>query len=269
MTKKILVILIVIGTLNNCSDDDTCIANEQSSALVVDKIFDYNYNLLAEYFYNENNQLIKRERIDDGVLVSEYEFEYVDNRISKIEYLDHNYPQFNHTIFIFYNQQGQIIRDETHQYENIISINDYTYNANGRIQEISRFSEGFNTTHTYIYNNTENVEQVVSLIPEFDEGGTPTGNFIETSFGYDYDNGLKPDFGIGKVFQIEPLPAFGAEAVFEKNSSQNNMIKNLSTGTQWLYTYNENDQVETIETIWDGIETEEPILLRLEYKEVN
>lgn len=266
--KSILTLLTIVILGSSCSDDDNPNIITENSRPLVNKIYDYNNNLVAEYFYNENNQLIKRNTTING-FSTEYTLKYENNRILQIDYKDFTYPQFNHSIHVFYNSQGQIIKDEKHQYGNIIETNDYTYYENGNIKDCIRVIEGLNATYTYTYNVKNNIEQVLAHIPEFDEGGTPTGNNIEIVFDYEYDTVSRPDFGIGKIFQIEPLPGFGTEATFEKNISKNNMTKNLNSGTQWVYTYNVRNQVETIETIWNGVETEEPILLRLEYKEVN
>ncbi|APY07617.1 hypothetical protein BWZ20_04575 [Winogradskyella sp. J14-2] len=252
-----------------CSDDDNGNASELNDQFIVDKIYDYNNNLLAEYFYNNNNQLIKFDRIVESQLAATYEFEYEGETVVQIDFESFQMPSFNHSIHLLYNEEGQIIKDEMHHYGSIVETNDYVYNDNGRIQEVVKFSEGITATFTYNYNGTENIEEVIALLPEFDDGGNPTGNTIEVSYEYDYDNGTKPNFGLDQIFQIEPLPGFGTLAVFEKNYSSNNMTKSHSTGTEWIYTYSENGLVETIETIWEGIETEEPILLRISYSEVN
>ena len=262
--KRIVIAALSLLVLSSCKSDDSNLGVTQS---IVDKIFDYNDNLLAEYFYNENNQLIKRTTtINEGS--SELKFQYTNNRITLVEYTDFTFPQFNHTILIFYNQQGKIIKDEKHHYGNIIEVNDYAYYANGNLKECRRILEGLNTVYSYIYNNTNNVEEVIALLPEFTEGGVTTGNYIETSYNYEYDNGYKPDFRIGQIFQIELLPGFGTIATFEKNLSLNNMTKSITGAIRWIYTYNENDLPETIEAVWNGIETEEPILWRIQYKEI-
>lgn len=270
MKKSFLVLLLLCIIVSCSNDDNNGNSNEvPTQQYVVDKIYDYNNNLMGAYFYNENNQLIKKARIIDGEEVAKHEFEYSNGRVDQIDYENYLQPSFNHTIYIFYNEESLIIKDETHSFGNIIEINNYSHNVNGQIIELAKFSEGFNTLHRYNYNNTENIVQKISLLPEFDDGGNPTGSTIEVTFEYEYDQGLKPNFGIGNVFQIEPLPAFGTEALFVKNMSTNNMIRNHDTGTQWVYTYNENNLVETIETIWNGIETEVPIVLNITYKEVN
>lgn len=253
-----------------CSSDEISTNSfDGNKHFVVDKIYDYDNNLLAAYFYNDNYQLIKLDRVYNEDLLATYEIEYVNGRAVQIDYENIEMPSLNHEILLFYNQEGWIIKDEMHYYGNIIEVNDYTYNEYGKIREAEKFSEGLNTVTIYDYFNSENIEEAVRVIPEFDDGGNPTGNTIELSYEYEYDQGLKPNFGLGNVFQIEPLPAFGTEATFEKNSSSNNMSRNLSTGTQWIYTYNEKNLVETIETIWEGIETEEPILHRISYKELD
>lgn len=261
--KRITVIILTLLLSVSCEKDDSIEVQKQ---FVVDKIFDYNNNLLAEYIYNENNQLIKRITTDPiNQRSSDYEFEYLDNRISGIEYIDYTFPQFNHTILIYYNEQGKIVKDETYQNENLIGIKNYSYFTNGKIKGIIDTNGEENIT--YIYNNTNNIEQVRILFP--DNGDiSNTDGYIERFYDYQYDSGNKPNFGIGQIFQFEPLPYFGTEAMFEKNISQNNMTKNKESGTKWIYEYNEFNLPKNIETKWDGIETEETMLLRIEYKEI-
>ena len=269
MKRIALSFLAITGLLVSCSSDDDNSNAEMNIQYIVDKIYDYNNNLLAEYFYNDNDQLIKFDRVFNEELLATYEFDYQNGSIFQIDYENFEMPSFNHSIYLFYNQEERLIKDEMHQSGNIIEINEYTYNENGEIQEVESQSEGLNTISIYNYFDSENIEQVIRRFPEFDDGGNPTGNSIEIRFEYEYDQGLKPNFGIGNIFQIEPLPAFGTEAMFAKNMSANNMTRNLSTGTQWIYTYNENNLVETIEIIWEGVETEEPLLLNIVYKELN
>lgn len=269
--KNFFFTALVLFIVYNCDSDDTCHGDNNitgSTQFVVDKIYDYNNNLLAQYFYNEYNQLVSRKTTINNAN-AEYEFEYTNNRISSIEYTDYTFPQFSHSISIYYNQQGQIIRDEKYHNANVVEVNDYEYYEDGKIRECARISEdGLNSTYTYIYDIENNIFEVIALLPEFNEAFIPTGNYVEDSYGYEYDSGYKPDFRIGEIFQIEPLPQFGTIATFEKNISLNNMIKSFRDGTEWVYTYNQNNLPETIETIWSGVETEDPLLLRIQYKEI-
>jgi len=270
--KRITVILLSLLLSVSCKKDDSIdIQNEVvidiQKKFIVNKIFDYNNNLLAEYFYNEKNQLIKRVTTDPiSERNSDYEFEYIDNRISQIEYTDYTFPQFSHTILIYYNVQGQIFKDETYQNNNLIGTKNYSYYANGKIKGF--IDNNAAETITYIYNSTNNIEQVKIRFPNNGDIGS-TGDYIEIYFDYKYDNRNQPNFGIAQVFQFEPLPYFGTEAMFEKNISQNNMTKNVTSGTKWIYEYNEYNIPKTIETKWEGIETEEPMLLRIEYMAIS
>ena len=256
--KRITVLVLTILLLTSCEKDDPIDAQRQ---FLVDKVYDYNHKLLSQYTYNENNQLIKRVTTD-AIGSSDYDFEYSDNRISKIEYTDYVFPQFNHIILIYYNEQGKIIRDEMYQYGNLIEFKNYTYFTNGKIKGIINTDGEENIN--FIYHNTNNIEQVRILTPDIFN----PGDYIEMFHDYQYDNGNKPNFGIGQIFQIEPIPHFGTEAMFEKNISLNNMTENLASGTKWIYEYNEFNLPMTVETIWKESVTEEPMLLRFEYKEI-
>lgn len=264
--KRILIIAVTLLVTVSCKNDDDSII-EGDKQFVVNKVFDYNNNIIAEYSYNENYQLTHR-LLTINEASTEHKFEYTNNKISKIEYLDYTNPSFNHTIFVSYNEQGQIIHDETHQYGNIIEVNDYDYYENGKVKRCEKVSEGLNSKFTYIYDITSNLEKVIARLPEFNEGGISTGNYVERTYNYEYDNGNQPNFGVGEIFQFEPLPGFGTLATFEKNISKNNMTKHVFSGNEWLYTYNDFSLPETIEAIRYGVETEEPILFRIKYKEI-
>ena len=84
---------------------------------------------------------------------------------------------------------------------------------------------------------------------------------------YIYDDKKKPDFGIEGIFQFEPLPYFGTAAVIPKNASEHNMLE-LVGGDKWIYEYNEHGLPETIETKWKDVETLEPMVLNIKYREI-
>ena len=83
---------------------------------------------------------------------------------------------------------------------------------------------------------------------------------------FKYGNKLKPDFGLDYLFNYDPLP-FSEEAEMERLLSKNNMIEYVD-GSKWIYTFNENGLPSTIEVKWKDIETEEPMLLKITYKQI-
>lgn len=259
MKKLVVIVGIISMSILSCKNDDDGILPSQKQFLV-DKVYDYNNNLLAEYFYNGNNQLILRKDTDPvNDKSSSYEFGYENNRIEKINYIDNTFPQFSYTINVYYNEQDQISKDEILKGGQIISERYYTYYQNGKLQGI--LGENDTNVVTYYYDQ-DNVEKVGL----WDNNGD--GDMTEIFYYYQYDSGQRPDFGIGKIFQYEPWPYFGTEAALPMNLSHNNMTLNLQSGTQWLYEYNEHDLPKTIEVKWDGVETVEPLMWRIKYKSV-
>jgi len=255
--KNIIRFFCVATLFISCSDDDFIIPDQNQ--VLVDKVYNYNNNLIGEYFYNSNNQLIKRKDTDAiNNRSSQYEFMYTNNRISEIIYTDFTYPSLNHNILIYYNEVDQIVKDET--YKNGIQIGErnYTYYQNGRLKGLVH--ENNVVTPTFTYNESGNVYEVRLLTsPDYTD---------EIIYNYEFDCAATPNFGLGKIFQIEPLPYFGTEAVLPKNLSCHNMTLNLQSGTQWLYEYNEYNLPKTIEVQWEGVETVEPILWQISYREV-
>lgn len=264
MKKNILIIYIVFIALTSCNNTDDTIIIATQSQFLVDKVYDYNNNILAEYFYNENNQLIMRKDTDPvNNRNSIYEIEYENERVSQIIYTDYTFPQFSHITKVYYNEQDQIFRAETFKNGNLIGAKNYVYYANGKMKGLK---DENNTEYvTLFFNNTENVMQVKLLgsgnnLPE--DGGQTEDQY----FDYEYDNESKPYFGINDMLPFEPLPYFGNEATFAKNISQNNMTKNLESGTKWIYEYNEFNLPKTIEVKWHNVATYEPMIWRISYK---
>jgi len=268
--KKILFLFVAAGIIAGCSKDDESNSpdrgNNSQKRFLVSKIFDYNNNLRAVYTYNDNNQLLKRETKDDANNPSsDYQIEYENGKAKNIKYIDYKYPQFNHNIVLIYSTDGKIIRDETYQYGNLIGFKNYAYYSNGKLKAM--VDQAGLEWYSVDYNNTVNAMQTKILMEDDGDLGNTATAYREIFRDFRYDDKKKPNFGLGDVFQIEPLPYFGDEALFEKNISHNNMTTFIGSGTQWIYEYNDDGLPITIETRWKDIDTDEPMMLRLEYTE--
>lgn len=57
----------------------------------------------------------------------------------------------------------------------------------------------------------------------------------------------------------------GDDAVFERNISSNNLTRFENNGTTWTYKFDSYGRPISILTHYEGIVTEEPIFLKLEY----
>jgi hypothetical protein len=263
--KKLKFLLLALSfiVIVSCSkDEEEVVVSTNEKRFLVSKIYNYNNQLLAHYLYDGNNRLIKRITTDPvNNRSSDYIFEYENNEVKKIKYIDHDFPGFNHEILIYYNEQGKVIRDETIQNNNVISHNNYYYNSQGKIDYLFYDTGAQNSFINY--QNSNNCKQIKYLVQD-----AFTGELYESFSNYLFDTKQKPSFGIDKIFQIEILPYFGTEAVLPKNISENNMTEFDISGTKWFYEYNENDLPKTIETKWEDITTLEPMLLRLEYIEI-
>lgn len=264
-----LLLMISITLASCCSDNDQQTIGEEvpQTRFVVDKIYNFDDLLMAEYFYNDNNQLVKRSAYDPvsypGIKIMDSEFDYEGDRIANIRNINYTHPGFSHNIVILYDQQGKIVADETYQLGNRIERKDYLYNNNGQVK--SFITMGLIENFFVDYQGTDNALEVKMLVDVSDSG---FGNEYEERFrNFIYDDKQKPDFGIGKVFQFEPMPGYGDEAHFEKNISKNNLIE-FENGTKWIHTYNEHNLPATIQIIWKNIETEKPMMYKLIYKEI-
>ncbi len=233
-------------------------ALQESSRFLVDKIYDYHNNLIAEYIYDDNNRLVKRKFKDPETgASSDYDLQYENGKVKKISFSDYSHPDFNHDIVLRYNAEGQITRDEIYQGGRLTNAKNYSYYNNGKIKGI--FDDANFEYCTVEYMTTDNAVKSTWRIRNSEDGDK---DVIKT---FTYDSNYKPDLGIGNVFQFDPFPQSNAASPFEKNISPNNMT-GADDGTKWHYTYNEAHLPVTIETTWDNIEMDTPMLIRIQYK---
>jgi len=250
-------------------NDETGIASIRNKFLV-DKIYNYDDILVAEYFYNNDNKLIKKAVTSNlGNKKQEWaaysdEFEYIDGRVSKIIRMP------SAATHVFYNSQKQLIKSE-----GVYSYPDFRYKDGVVVGFLSKNDGSFFYTDTIVYNNLGNVTQHIFISPELSMIGQPiAGTSKRVVRFYEYDNNPKPNFGLDYLFIYDPLP-FHEEAPLERCLSNNNMTEFIG-GTTWTYTYNENGLPSTIEVKWKNVETIDPetgkpfpMLLKIKYKQID
>lgn len=245
----------------SCGKEEDKLIND--SKYLVDKIYNYNNQLVGDYIYDDNNRLLEinmyffdsenERRID-------YQFEYQKDKVKTIKYIEYQFPQSNHTIELTYDDSDQIVKKETYKNGKSICKEYYKYYEDGKLKCLT--DENGNDNYFFKYDQMNNVIQVEWLYVDVWFGG----DTIEKHRNFLYDNMPKPKFGIDYLFFLEPLPGFGTEATFEKGISFNNMIEYVESGTKWIFTYYDNGLPKTIETKWKDIETLEPMMLRIKYK---
>jgi hypothetical protein len=254
---------------------DTTQAQSVRDNFLVDKIYDYHNKLLAEYFYDNDNKLTKRIAADQIVEPIrtidrkwESEFEYENGRVSKIKtyhlYIQkHNsnealsYQQESNTETIFdYDSEGRPTRAERNfLYEDGLLVGTYGYTLGPCFYQ-----------DTIKYDNSMNVTEHVFVGPEYNMIEEPIiGTYRVSTTHYEYDDNPKPNFGLDYLFIYSPLPYIESSEL-QKGLSKNNMISDASN--TWVYSYNEHGLPTTIETRWNGIETLNPMLLRITYKQI-
>ncbi|MHC1780967.1 MAG: hypothetical protein AB9922_12105 [Bacteroidales bacterium] len=279
MKQKVLFNLVFalasLLVLFGCQKDDVDIVLPDKQ-FVVDKIFDYNNNLVAEYSYDKENRLIKKsvtEHLGQQYL-SEWsaysdEFEYKDGLVSKIIHKDITYNRFNYETCIFYNSMGKIAKTEVYiENQPISTRSDYRY-TNGFLTGTVKSRLGSTVyKDSIVYNNEGNVIKYMYETPDLNMVGQPIPDTKRVSVKeFEYDNHSRPNFNLDYLFIYEPLPFF-EEADLQRQLSANNMIR-LINGSSWSYTYNEYGLPATIEVKWKDVVTTTPMLLRIVYKEVN
>ena len=273
---KFVAILLIVAGFFSCDvqffeDSEKSVRDK----FLVDKIYDYQGNLLVEYLYDHNNRLTKRIYTNKTIhpvrtdeVRSEDVFEYKNGHVSKI-----NSNTQSHTVF---HEYGFETRDNYHsetvfEYDSrgrLIKENGrdlYFHYENGRIVSIGANVEPY--INTIVYDNSGNIIEHIYICPELNMFGQPiAGTTQKVIYSYEYDDKPKPNFGLDDLFTFQPLPGVGTETGYARELSHNNLTKYINSGTTWSYTYNEYGLPKTIET--KDIETLEPILMRITYKQI-
>ena len=274
MKYRLLFIFCSLLTLCSCQKEDDVIEIEEKK-FVVDKVYDYNNNLIASYLYDNENKLIKKsvtehlgENYQTEWAAYTDEFEYHNGVVSKITHKDVSYNMFNYETYILYDATGKIKETEVYKDGQQISFNsNYRYQDKYLTGTIKYNIGTITYKDSIIYNNSGNVEKYIYERPETDLLGNPKPETkITYTQEYNYDNNSKPNFNLDYLFIYEPLPFFET-ADLQRQLSVNNMTEAIE-GTKWIYTYNEYGLPSTIELKWKDVETTQPMLLRITYKEI-
>jgi len=272
---KVIFILVSLLTLFGCQKDDDEVFQINETKFIVDKIYNYNNDLVAEYFYDNENKLIKKyvtehlgNNYQQGWASYSDEFEYQDGLVSKIIHKDISYNMFNYETYILYNSNGKIMKTEVYKDGQQISSNsNYRYEDKYLTGTVKYHLGTMVYRDSIIYNNSGNTIKYISERPETDLLGNPIPETkITSTQEFNYDNHSRPNFNLDYLFIYELLP-FREEADLQRQLSANNMTEFID-GTKWIYTYNEHGIPSAIEVKWKDIETTLPMLLRITYKEI-
>ncbi len=271
-----LIVALIVTTVSCSKYDefDDNLGTGIRSKFIVDKIYNYHNILLAEYIYDNNNKLLKRIVADTLIephrtifRKSTDEFEYKNGRVSKIvnatkTHENNGYVQFDYKIetSFEYDTRGKLIK------KNGEALN-FRYEE-GRVVGSLHENDQWINSDTMVYDNSGNIIEHIRIGPELTAFGQPIpGTAIRTVRYYEYDGNPKSNFGLDYLFVYNPLP-YTEVPDLKRALSKNNMTKATEDGCTFIYTYNENGLPKTIETKWLGIETLEPMLLRITYKKI-
>lgn len=266
--KKLFYLLFILVVFVSCNKEELNENIKPSNTMyLVDKVYDYNNNLIAEYIYDDSNQLILRKDRDTvHSRSSDYVFIYNKEQLEQIIYLDYDMPQFNHEIHLEYDASGKIISDFTTKSGKEINNNYYSYDKDNRIVAIYKVTPE-KPYYLFYYDDAGNVRESVLVMDVSNDpmhGGKDT---IHVHRFFRYDKKPKANFSLNNVFQVEMYPYFGTEATLEKALSVNNMTEFVN-GTTWDYRYTEEGLPEEIETKWKDVTMLSPLIHRITYKEV-
>ena len=251
--KKIIVWLIMSMLFASCekSDSDPDVDTTDKNSFLVDKIYDYHDTLIGEFYYNDKNQLIK------ALWDTHYDyFAYENDRVKEIRRVVTNYDNIGITTTnLYYDNHGRIIKVG---YNGAEPVTTYSYLPNGLLD-----LPGIE------YDENSNIVRFSQILTDPDPMGGPEK--FEWIGEYEYDEMLKPNFGIGDIFIYSPLFNYSTDAQIPNNLSLNNITKFSIKGqpvSTYIYKYNKHGLPISIETKWEGIETVEPMIWKLRYKKI-
>lgn len=268
MTRSLLILVVAFCGL-------TAIKAQQNNRdrFLVDRIYNYHGDLLAEYFYDDDNRLIKKVRNDTIVeswrtlfLHHTDEFVYENGRVSKMISTRRLYEDRGHIHYDFirettfeYDSQGRLIK-RNGEYLN------FRFDEKGRVVGIPLAGLSM-IADTLVYDNSNNIIKHIIITPKQNMLGQPIPGTSQRSVNYfQFDNNPKPNFGIDHLFVFQPLPipSMGNWTSNIMNLSRNNMIKDENMNIIWTYTYNEYGLPATIRFNWFPVD----IFMRITYRKI-
>ena len=249
--------------------------NNIRNYFLVDTIYSENNNLLIRYIYDSENKLIKSISTDQ--IIESYRtidrtridsFIYNDGLVAKIM----TYKRYKDSYF-GHDDESYFVQDsfEYDLHGNLIKTEDYEFiYKNGNVASASSFYlDSCFYGDTVIYNDLMNVTKYIIVSPQLDLTGQPMPcTYMERKFNYEFDNNPKPNFGLDYLFIYNPIKK-NKRLNLISGLSDNNMINAEEDRYKWIYTYYKNGLPATIETKWIGIETLNPMILRIKYKQIS
>ncbi len=288
--KRFRIVFWVIAAVAaaGCADDRSIdpvlepemTATEQQrvhAAWRVDMIISDNpdYEMLAEYTYDAEGRLSTADmslQYKQTEISTRYEekFTWQEERLTRqhtnlwYKWNSYGEPQEQASETVYrYDESGNPMHDER-QYE---------YDDEGRlIQTYCYEFEGMIYRDRLEWDERGNVVRHICEGPESNMIEEPVpGSLREWVFEYEYDNNPKPNFGLGDSFfwdgRFNPWPYAGTtEEQMARTLSRNNLTRCERSGTVYRYTYNDNGLPKTVQTIWIGVETVEPMIQTIVYK---
>ena len=281
-TVLVLSALVIITSCGKEIEFNDHLGTGIRSKFLVDRIYADFGNLLAEYIYDSNNRLTQRiettlhsdsYRTDESRI--EDRFEYKNGRVSKIityswshtifhQFVHERRDEFRWETTFEYDRTGRLIRSNGGIYGHNL---DFRYENELFVGFINNNEDPWFITDTMVYDISGNIIKHISCGPELNMFGQPIPETTRRDVRhYEYDNNLKPNFGLDYLYTFHPIRHMGVTANVQQIISKNNMTKAVAERQQWIYTYNENGLPKTIGLIFDGVESQ--VLLRIYYKQI-
>lgn len=228
---------------------------------LVSEVHDYNDRLIAKYFYNDKKQLVKREFTNPATMVSsDLFFEYEDNLVTEVKYVDYDFPQFSHYKYYYYLPNGRINRIDVGTIEGTEINTVWTLNFSQGIDQIALSLRSTNPS-TFYKVSSSNIVQTTHLLKDL-----RTGEEYQQNKYFKFDDKKRPNFGLDYLIGTDLLPFRGTTSHWEKTLSKNNLIEEVTNGTKYILEYNTEGYPISIEVEKDGIDTLKPQVLKITYQ---
>ena len=236
-------------TFNNDIED---ISSDLRKKYLVEKItwYDDETNHKEAYYeYDNNNRLVRRiihntyfeqGRVKYDTIVDNYE--YTEGNLTKISHKD---VYVSYTYDLEYDNAGRLI---TSKYGN--NIMHFCYRG-GKMDSI--WYDNDPECYTILkYDEHGNIVKEIDRVPEMDDIGYPTGNYVFRENEYEYDDKIRPFFNIDNAFVYDPTFGQGTtHPVYIRMLSTNNLIK--YSRSSWHYTYNEEGLPIELRSRFEGV----------------
>ncbi len=261
---KIIVFGILLGSIiMSCKKNEKFEQIQDTiPSILVHKVTDYNDKILGEFEYDSSFKLQKCYYDNPtGDWSSEMKFYYSDNRVYKIDYYYNGSKTSNRQKIIKY-KDDRVVRIEDYSGEQNLSHVNINYNSFELVESLNKDENSPMSKYEY----DESGNMIKSYHYYKDEF---TGENKTQICEYEFDTLKQPSFGLDYLVGIEIFPWGETTSGWTRFLSENNLVKDNNSKHEYSFEYNKDGFPTQIIINWGTIETETPIMKKIEYLRIN